>query len=229
MVLAGSRLPSKLMIDRLARRLLHTPAERRYLELLVEKANTARHGGDPVRLDKELAGLKPVPVERTVIDMADFSQIFHWYYFAIRQVVQIPGVDTSPESIYLLLKKKVPVEKIKEALIRLCYFGYLQKDIDGNYSVRQAAVMTPSDVPSSALRMHHAQMMKRATEALEEQPVEKREITSMTLRVRAKDMAEAKKRIRQFRDEFDSQFGKEDGESVYQLNVQFFAHTQEKE
>ncbi len=215
------------MIDRLARRLLHTPSERRYLELLVEKAQTNRLGGDSQRLDSEMVGLKPVPIERHAVDMADFAQIFQWYYFVIRQVVQIPGVDASAENLHLLLRKKVPTEKIKEALIRLCYFGYLQKE-NGGYSVRQPAIITPSDVPSNALRMHHAQMMKRATEALEEQPVEKREITSMTLRIRATDLAEAKKRIRQFRDEFDAQFSKEEAAEIYQLNIQFFAHTEEK-
>ncbi len=225
MVLAGSRLPSKLMIDRLARKLLHTPAERRYLELLVEKAQRSRTGEQMTPVTQEMNDLRPVPVARQYIDMTEFSQIFHWYYFVLRQVVQIPGVDVSAEGLHKRLRKKVPVEKIKEALIRLCYFGFLEKT-DTGYRVKHSNVITPTDVPNQALRLHHAQMMKRAGEAMEELPVDKREITSMSFRMDPRDVPEAKKRLRQFRDDFDSYFSKTEGTEVFQLNLQLFPHTE---
>ncbi len=227
MVLAGSRLPSKLMVDRLARKLLHTPSERRYLELLVEKEHRNRVGENITPLNQELLQLRPTPLSRHSIDIVGFSQIFQWYYFVLRQLVQIPAIDLDPEKLSQRLRKKVSPEKIKEALIRLCHFGYLEKQ--GNaYQVRHPDLITPADVPSQSLRLHHVQMLKRATEAIEEQPVEKREITSVTLRMRPEDLVEAKKRIRQFRDDFDAYFSKEEaGTEVYQLNLQLFSHTEE--
>ena len=69
-------------------------------------------------------------------------------------------------------------------------------------------------------------MMLRATEALYAQDVSKRQMNSMTLRVDSSRIDAAKEKILQFIYAFNEEFALEElGGDTYQLNVQFFGHT----
>ena len=82
---------------------------------------------------------------------------------------------------------------------------------------------TPSDVPSIALRKFNAQLMKKATEALNEQDVLQREISSNIFSVDKAKIPEFKDRIREFRrdmERFASEAPVKD--AVYCLGMQFY-------
>jgi hypothetical protein len=86
---------------------------------------------------------------------------------------------------------------------------------------------TPTDVPTTASRRHHAQMMQRAVDALKEQDPPAREFVSLTTRLDPQDIADAKKMIRSFVEDFNRRFTKPASREVYQLNLQLFRHTSE--
>ena len=71
-------------------------------------------------------------------------------------------------------------------------------------------------------------MLARAIESIDEDDFENREITSVTLRFDPDQIVAAKNAIRQFRDNFHKQFESIRSEHVYQVNLQFFEHTQPK-
>lgn len=67
--------------------------------------------------------------------------------------------------------------------------------------------------------------MKRAIEALDDVPIEERDITSMTMAIDVRKIQEAKKRIREFRKDMAAFLEEGEATEVYSLNVQFIPIT----
>ena len=71
-------------------------------------------------------------------------------------------------------------------------------------------------------------MIQRALEALEEQSLAEREITSLTLCIDPSRITEAKEYLVLLRESFRKRFEVPSSDGVFQLNLQFFEHTRRK-
>jgi len=67
-----------------------------------------------------------------------------------------------------------------------------------------------------------------AEAALSDFPVEQREFGNVSIAVNASDLPAAKKRLREFIDQFNRDFERDEAQEVYQLNVQFYPLTRPK-
>ncbi|MGZ3695672.1 MAG: TIGR02147 family protein, partial [Bdellovibrionota bacterium] len=72
-------------------------------------------------------------------------------------------------------------------------------------------------------RNFHRQLLEKALESLDHDPIEKRDFSSITLPMSASQIPYAKERIRQFRRELAAELGqKTNPKEVYNLTVQIY-------
>ena len=152
-----------------------------------------------------------------------FALISEWYHYAILELSLCIRAPLTP----LLISRRLGISKgqSREAIDRLLRLGLLARDSNGRIRKTSDKLRTPSDIPSHALRSHHSQLMDKAKQALASQPVEQRDITSITLSISKKAVAEAKAEIRKFRRKMATLLSDQNPDSVYQLNIQFFELT----
>jgi uncharacterized protein (TIGR02147 family) len=224
MVLKGQRLPGQSMIEKLSQALRLDDHQHRYLELLVNLEKEKRNGGDEQPVIDELSRLSPNHVFQTNLSTQAFKNIADWYYLVIRQCVDLVGFRDSPQFIRNLLRNKIRIDQIKEAISGMLQLGVLERSPNGKLKKALGHVTTTTDKPSQAIKIHHRQMAQRAIDSLMELEVHDREFTTATFTFKNEQMEEAKTMIREFRDQFHKKFQADSGHSVAQLNVQFFKH-----
>jgi uncharacterized protein (TIGR02147 family) len=225
MLLSGARAPSPAMLEKLAEHLRLTSPERRYLQAMVATARQPESGAASAASAPQLRQLADSRSGRTSLSATEFATISTWYFFVLRELVACPGFDGTVGWLRARMRGKVSTAEIVTALRTLRRLGHLEKGAGGRWRRRVDHVCTSFDIPSAAIRRHHREMMARAAEALAEQPVAERDISSVTLQLDARRLLEAKRVLNAFRDDFTRQFSCGAGEAVFQLNLQFFAHT----
>jgi uncharacterized protein (TIGR02147 family) len=229
MVLKGQRLPSSHLIQALSADIGLTAPGRRYLELLVKKRRWEKAKRPVDAIERELDEIIPRHVHDLKLDSLAFSLISNWYCLVISRLMGAEGVEPDAKGIARQLRGKVTPGQVRDTLKALVRLGVAVIDPDSG-RIRlpnpDFSITTQTDIPSASIRRHHSEMLQRALEALEEQPVPVREFTALTLRVDKARMAEMKTWIREFRDRFSGTFGRDRNASVYQLNIQLFEHTE---
>lgn len=226
MVLRGERLPSKRMRSILAFKLALGPNDQRYLDLLVH-LECQRRKGRPVReILAQLEEMNPQFARRAPLAADTLSYIAEWYHIVIKQLIDRSDFREDPAWICDRLRGKVSTAEVKAAIDTMLRLAIIIRDPEtGRLYIEKQSLQSSQEIPSSALKLHHKQMLTRAIEAIAEQDVEGREITSLTLRFSPSRLREAKAMIRRFKDEFDQAFEDLQSNAVYQLNIQYFTHT----
>lgn len=228
MVLRGQRLPSRDMIEAFEKDFNFTPKEKQYFELLVkiEKAEAKNQDTEIYRKKlQELAGIS----EAAALGLKEFSSISEWYFLAIKQLTSLEQFIEDPEWIRKKLRKKVTPSQVRYALDTMLELGILKRNEIGKIVNGDQSTFTPNDIPSSAIKKHHRGMMEQAVLALEELPVEQRQISSLTLKFKKERAEEAKQELYKFLQEFNQKYYADEGDSVHQLNLQFFDLTNKHE
>jgi uncharacterized protein (TIGR02147 family) len=151
-----------------------------------------------------------------------FAAISTWYYNAILSLLNLKNSKHTTQSIAQRLK----LEKFEaeSALHRLEKLGLVRQN--GNEWSSIHCHIQVKSIPSRAIRSYHKQSLKRAEEALDQQPFEERDFSTMTLTVDPSQFELAKKKALEFRTEMVKLFENSNPTEVYQLSVQFFRLTQ---
>lgn len=226
MVLNKQRLPTWRMIASFSEDFRLNKNERRYFELLVE-LERKKQAGEPVseilKETHKLSGLK----EYQKINYDQFVVISDWHCYVIKRLVSNKKFIEDNEWIYKVLRKKVSRTKINEAINSLISVGLLTRDSQGHLVDSSPKTHIGNEIPSSAVRNHHRGMMERAIESIEEQDVKNRILQSVTLTLnKTHKLDEAFEDIKDFINNFNRKYSDDtNGDSVYQLNVQLFEHT----
>jgi uncharacterized protein (TIGR02147 family) len=227
MVVKGQRLPSIDMIRRISADLNHTDTERQYLELLVELERKKRRQVDFKSTLQHMQRIVPRST-KAFVDAKTFEYVADWYCLVIKQFMNTPGFKEDLCWISARLRKKVSPAVVSKAINTMLSLGIVERSTrTKRLSVVNNELTTSNDIPSAAIKEHHRQMLHRALEAITEQDVQNRELSSLTLMFDKRKLKAAKQAIRRFKTWFDSEFVAQRADSVYQLNIQFFEHTDE--
>ena len=221
-VLNAKKALSVELAFRLSVNLDLTEMETQYLCLLVQLEQEK----DPLfreKLNKRLADLNPRrPAHDVSADL--FKSISEWYHAAILELTYVPGLTLSPASIAKCLSiSKVEAEVALERLVRL---ELLEPDATSGYRKTHNYVYSEAHVPTAAFREFHAQVIAKASAALQAYtPTERLSATD----VLALDSRHLDKVDRLSR-EFSSAVMKlaersKTKDSVYALSVHFFPLT----
>jgi uncharacterized protein (TIGR02147 family) len=157
------------------------------------------------------------------LELADARYHAHWYLPAIRELVHCPGFREDPEWIASRLLPPILPKQASDAIDILLELGLLGRDDDGKLTQRERVVSTGAETAGLHIRNYHAEMMNRATKAMELVPREDRDISTLTVSVSGKLLPELKQRLAEFRRELvDLCDGEQAPDRVVQLNFQMF-------
>ncbi len=155
----------------------------------------------------------------------NFSLVNEWFYLSLLQLFELK--DFQPSALWMATKLDLSKQEVEQALKQLALISLLKKT-DDFYKPNQEFIKT-DDVPSRTIRFHLQQMMKKASQALENQTITERDFSSTVFSIDASQIGEFKKKIQQFREHFceEASQGKKKTE-VYNLSIQFFRITNKK-
>lgn len=155
------------------------------------------------------------------LSLERFKIISDWHHFAILELSEIEGFESSPA--WIAGRLGIPTAKAKEAIERLLDFGLLERLPNGEIRQTKANLATPSGVPSREIREHHSQILMKAEEALQELPVEEREFSAITLAFHSEQMPEIRQELKKMRRRLGQKIQEQPGKDrVYCLAIQFF-------
>ena len=230
MVLNKQRLPTWKMIGSFAEDFKFSKGERKYFELLVDIERKKQSGEDISELLAEanrLSGLNEV--QR--INYDQFSVVSDWYCYAIKALVSNKHFLNDHDWIFKALRRKVSKAQIKNAIQNLKNVGLVMDDPEKGLKENPVKTHTGNQVPSAAIKNHHRGMLVQAAQALDEQDVNNRMFQGLTLNIKKEEnLKEAFTDIINFVSEFNEKYrDDEEGDAVYQLNLQLFEHTKDLE
>jgi uncharacterized protein (TIGR02147 family) len=157
------------------------------------------------------------------LELAHAAYYSTWYLPAIRELVSSPTFDEEPEWIAHQLWPAIKPSEARSALDVLLELGLIERDAGGRLRQTVAVVSTGVETSGMHITNYHAEMMRRATQAMELVPAAQRDISSVTFCVGPATAARLKKRIQEFRRELIALVEAEpERGQVLQLNLQLF-------
>lgn len=161
------------------------------------------------------------------IHLEYFKVISDWYHFAILELTYLDNFQNDHE--WMARRLDISALEVSDAIARLKNLDLVVEE-DGKLKDVFKFLATPNDVPSASLKKFHQQLMKKAMEALYEQDVLNREISSNIFSIRKEKLPEFKEKIRVFRRDMESEASQIKGkDAVYCLSMQFYELTRSKE
>jgi uncharacterized protein (TIGR02147 family) len=205
------------MGTRIAEGLSLSESERKYLLRLIEES---RKKGKVARLEEKL---DEVSFAYQEVNTDVFDLIADWCHYSILALMETSGFRSDPE--WIARRLMISVTEVQDALERMIRLGMVDKTENGLQPTGDLS--STQDIPSSAVRRYHTQLLEKARRALEEVSLKSRDITSITIAVDVSRIGEAKKRIQRFRRRMASFLEGEAKTAVYHLNVQLIPATRE--
>lgn len=150
-----------------------------------------------------------------------FQAISEWQHYAILELASLPGFKADSAWI----SARLDISKI-EAEVSLARLKKLDLIVETNkgFAPAHEVSISPSGIPSGAIRKHHHQILQKADHALEFIPLEERDFASTTLTFDIAEIEEAREMLKDFRRSFANRFGtkKTKGRRVFALGSYFF-------
>lgn len=157
--------------------------------------------------------------ELTQLSEDTFKVIADWYYFAIVDLCKTKTRMTDEHQI----AKRLGISSIeaKNALARLKRLGLIEEK-NGALRATTATLSTTRDIPSSAIRKYHKQNLRLAEKSIELDPVDLREVSSITIPADLNRLPEVKDMIMEFKRKVARFLETNNSTEVYTLAIQLF-------
>jgi uncharacterized protein (TIGR02147 family) len=160
-----------------------------------------------------------------ILSSEEFHPISEWYYFGILALARLKTNSADPA--WIARRLNLPLQIAAHAFKQLVKTNYIVLK-DGQFRRLSADARTKADAPSQTVRKFHRQVLQIASNKLEQVPVEKREFNHMSLAIDPKNIESAKKKLREFMEEFTEEYTQGNKTSVYHLNINFYPISEEK-
>jgi uncharacterized protein (TIGR02147 family) len=216
-ILAGKRRVSIKLATRILDRLAAPPEER---QSVLDKFQAATKPGASAESNQLSA-----PSQSYIQLSADhFHAVSDWYHFAILSLMETKIFQDDPT--WIAERLGIKVGEAQAAIERMLRLGMIKIDAKGQKHPSSSSFESPDEVANVALRKAHHQNLELAARSLEEDSVEDRDITSMTMAIDRSKLKEAKKMIRDFQDKLSAFLESGHQDEVYKINIQLFPLTQ---
>lgn len=227
MIASGKRLPSNEILEVLFDEWKIDQNMREIIRIRLEIEKKIKKNKPTMTLVEKLTKLDKKSKFKP-IDLDTFNSIKEWHNIVLQLMVSTPDFKEDYTLISQQLKRKVTPAQVRKGIETLIKVGMLKRNSKtGDLESKTAddSCETTHDIPSEAIREHHRGMITRALESIDEQSVEERHLNSLTIKFNQNNRAEAKAAILNFVKEFNKNFHDDNSNDIYQLNVQFFGHT----
>lgn len=200
-----------------------TEPESRYFEMLV-KYNKAKTTSDIKLYFEKLTALRETrarPVEES-----QYAFYQKWYHSAIHALLSIYEFKGNYKELASLLTPSITAMQARESIKLLKKIGLIKFGDDGVYRPTDAFVTTGEKWRSVAIRDFQKETIKLSEQSLDLHEKERRDISTVTVALSAKDLTEIRERIRQFRKSILTLDNDNVPDTVYQVNIQVIAVTE---
>lgn len=160
---------------------------------------------------------------KRIIQEDYFKLISEWYYFTILELITLKEFNS--EHSWIAENLEIEESLVDSAMERLVRLNLITK-VNGVYESTNAQLKTNSDLPSISIKKHNMQILKKASDAIMNQNVAKREISTLTVAINNEDLDFVKNEIREFKAKLNKDLmtraAKKGANRVYCLSMQFF-------
>lgn len=124
-----------------------------------------------------------------------------WYALPIKEMLLLSDFREDEEWIGRRLNPAISGAKVRKALDLLLRVGLVERDESGALRPADVKLSTPATVPTIAVRNYHRAMLNIAAGSLDKVPVDRRNVTSLTLNLTRAQYLEVCERIEKLRAE----------------------------
>jgi uncharacterized protein (TIGR02147 family) len=225
MVMRGERQPSPELAHKVATWLRLPKAEADFLEALVA-LQRASNVEEQSRIAATIRKLRPSTHINYRMDAIEMMT--RWYAIVILEMTRLADFQDNVKKIKTQLGTVVTEDMVEAALKALKKHKLVKADRNG--VIRKAADVLRStvNIPSLAIRSFHKQVLLRAHTAIDQQAIDERYFTSLTIAIPRSKIKIAGELISRFRDQFMAEMtgDEQTPEEIYHLAVQFFRATE---
>jgi len=212
LIIARKTPLSKGALSKISRTLGLTPEQNRHLQHQISLRKN--------RLPKPFAEMS-----YRYVTLDFFKVLSEWYYYAILSLLEIKGASIDPK--WISKKLGISLFEAREAVERLQRLDLIT-EVEGRWKQSQEPVRVDDASSTSASRRFQKQLLIKALESLENDPVEVRDVTSMTFAMSKKDIPYAIEKIAEFRRKLTEELEqRSEPDSVYNFTLQLFPVTKE--
>ncbi|MDX9730462.1 MAG: TIGR02147 family protein [Bdellovibrionales bacterium] len=213
LIMQGKRAVSQKLALQISERLQFDPQERS--EALADAAPRPRRKTTAARHD---------PYTQLSIDQ--YHAISDWRAFAILSLTKTRDFESAHS--WIATRLGLTEKQVDETVALLLRLGMLEKK-NGHYKRSTTKYRTTEDIVNLSLRKSHAQTLDLAQASLENDSIDARDFTWLTLPMDTKQMTLAKTMIRKFQDELSDALETDaNPNEVYRLAIQLFPLTKIK-
>ena len=221
-VLAGKKNLSFESAMDVAQKLQLKKTEAEYFGLLVQFEGTTKMNLKTYYMDR-LSALAP---QRQSFDLSvdAFKAISEWYHIAILSLVHLDNFEATPQNIAAQLG--ITKTEAEVALERLMRLELLEETAPNRLKSTHNRVLVTANVPNTALRKYHQELLEMAITSLEEQSPQERVNGSLTVPFAPELLTEAQTIVNEFKAKM-SELAKRSKKpsAVYHLAINFFKLT----
>ena len=156
-----------------------------------------------------------------------FDLMSGWFAMVLLQLFFLKGAPIHSQDKFCKFasqRLKLPIQVVKHTISVFLELG-LVKEVGKGFESLHTTVWTNSDVPSTAIRAFHKQMIEQALAAIELQRIEERSLQSAQMPVLREDVPKIANEILRFSKMLLRKYGKGrtgEGETIYGVNFQLF-------
>lgn len=215
-VLNGKEGLSEKTVDGIASTLTKKSVERGYIKDLV-LAEFSRNSKVRAAAKERVDEMRKAESFRRLKE-DQFRVISDWYHAAILELVHLPEFQEQPA--WIAKRLGIPSVTAGSALSRLQTLGLLERGADGKWTAKPEAYSAFSDMPSTAIRRFHHQVLNMHSDSLREDPMHDRQFLSMIVAIPRSRLEEFKSEMNKFATQFWQKIEDEPKDDLYSLSLQ---------
>lgn len=202
----------------IAQRLKMSDVEKEYfLNLII-----AKHGRTSEARKKAQRRIKQYKARRIFIQLRENHKelLSKWYYLPLIELLGMRAELSSAEISKIL---DISQEEVVAASLFLAEKGQIVRTEKGVWRKTNTFQKIESTTPATVIRQFHRDVLKRASAAIEAQPIERRKYLSSYFTIRKENLAEARQDLERFNQWFLKKYVTEkNADSVYVFAIQLF-------
>ena len=218
-ILNGKKSPSYAIAEKLIDKMgLDPKSSKAFMDSVVEEQNSR----GLKRKDPNIIKYGATTVESSDLNIDYYKYISEWHYATILELTKVEGFKSNPK--WIAKKLGVTQTEVKIAIDRLLDLELLE--IKNGKLVKAAAHLRLQDMytaTSSGRRKKQKQLREKSITAIDEQNINKRSMTSMTMSIDPSLIPEAKEMIKEFNEKLCAFFETGSKKEVFAWEVSLFS------
>ena len=168
----------------------------------------------------------PANIDFLKLSSDQFNLISEWQHFAILSLIETE--DFKSDINWIAQRLSISPTQAQASVDRLIRLGFVFKK-NKKLITNKQALLTSDNIPNQAVRKSHYADLRLAEKALDSCPVDERDFTAITIPANKKNLAKAKKMIREFQDKLTLCLEQGPKDEVFKFTFYLYPLTQNKD